>query len=641
MVLRTRAEVEFDVVSEIDGRHFGMPRSIIVPFAIYPTMRLSIATRSSCFLLTILLWLGRAFPKAHAIWGFSRATQRPVVRTTTQATATTTTPRTTTTTCSTSTRSALSSDNDGESSSSSLEAEPLRPMILQAETNDDNESGVEGDSRRRRRRPILIVMDAFCSYHGVYLMRYAAEEAGAIVVPVLGEYLRKFLVATEPDQEQQWQAMRIPTTQQEAREWMSHLPLQEGDDEEEKNENKDDKMRRIAAVYCESDSGLEDAEYLRKLLNVTCQDDPTILPARRNKFLMNQRVHSFGLATARQKLCSSLAEARDFAQTLLAQRQELDDDDNDDGTLIPPRVIVKPIRSVASESVFLCSTLGEVQDAWHVISNSTVFGSPTGAHHETVLVQEYLQGTEYALDVVSRHGEHKIAAVWKYDKRPANGAPFCYFQTKLVDADLEPSEVPLVQAYVRQVLNALGIQYGLTHTEVIVTSNQGPVLVEVNCRQHNMDFAPLAMACIGYNALDMTVAALLEEETKPSDDNDVDEDSRLVPWDLYPIEPVLRMNGCMVHLVNYCQGVLRQVHYMDEMSQLPSFFQGHLYETFQPPGEDARSFDFEEREQQEIQPTLDIRSDAGWIQLLNEDHEELERDYQQIVNWMPFMFEVE
>ena len=42
-----------------------------------------------------------------------------------------------------------------------------------------------------------------------------------------------------------------------------------------------------------------------------------------------------------------------------------------------------------------------------------------------------------------------------------------------------------------QVLITLGIQYGLTHTEVIVTSNQGPVLVKVNCRQHNMDLHPL------------------------------------------------------------------------------------------------------------------------------------------------------
>ena len=94
------------------------------------------------------------------------------------------------------------------------------------------------------------------------------------------------------------------------------------------------------------------------------------------------------------------------------------------------------------------------------------------------------------------------------------------------------------------------------------------------------------MACIRYNVLNMTVAALLEEETKPNDDNNVNKDSCLVPWDLYPIELVLRMNGSMVHLINYCQGVLWQVHYMDDMSQLPSFLQGHLYETFQPPSED-------------------------------------------------------
>ncbi|KAL7570473.1 hypothetical protein ACA910_004257 [Epithemia clementina (nom. ined.)] len=210
---------------------------------------------------------------------------------------------------------------------------------------------------------------------------------------------------------------------------------------------------------------------------------------------------------------------------------------------------------------------------------------------------------------------------------------------------MEPDHVPLIQDHVRQVLDALGIQYGLTHTEVIFTRDdgRGPVLVEVNCRQHNMDFLPIVMACIGYNALDMTLAALLEEENDGDNNgsgNDNDEES---VWDLYPENPSLRRFGCMVHLVNFAQGILRRVRYMPEMSELPSFYQGQLYESFQPPedDDDDDSNDRAEDQDKMIQPTVDIRSDAGWVQLINDDYEQLQRDYHHIVDWMPSMFDVE
>lgn len=170
-----------------------------------------------------------------------------------------------------------------------------------------------------------------------------------------------------------------------------------------------------------------------------------------------------------------------------------------------------------------------------------------------------------------------------------------------------------VCAYATRTLDALGVRYGFSHNEIIVTSDRGPMLVEVNCRQHNMDFAPLTVACIGYNALYMTMVALL------GDDDD---------WNSFPDSPVLRGHGCMVHLVNYAQGRLQDVHFLDEMSSLGSFLDGEVYEHFLIPG-------------QEIKPTVDIRSDAGWVQLINEDEDELCKDYQQIVDWMPTMFQVE
>ena len=46
--------------------------------------------------------------------------------------------------------------------------------------------------------------------------------------------------------------------------------------------------------------------------------------------------------------------------------------------------------------------------------------------------QEYLRGDEYVVDTVSRDGEHKVVALWRYDKRAANGAPVVYFGMELI-----------------------------------------------------------------------------------------------------------------------------------------------------------------------------------------------------------------
>ena len=44
-------------------------------------------------------------------------------------------------------------------------------------------------------------------------------------------------------------------------------------------------------------------------------------------------------------------------------------------------------------------------------------GSPS------VLLQEELRGREWVVDSVSRDGEHKVVALWRYSKASLNGAP--------------------------------------------------------------------------------------------------------------------------------------------------------------------------------------------------------------------------
>jgi len=326
---------------------------------------------------------------------------------------------------------------------------------------------------------------------------------------------------------------------------------------------------------------------------------------------------------------------------------------------------VKPIRGCASDDVFLCESLESVHSAYETIKGSTVLGSPT-KKHESVLVQEYAVGQEYAVDTVSKDGKLKIAAVWKYDKRPQpatieqgmvtddeptineennqnNGGSDqmdgryrqVYYATKLYDDgdDAVKNEendplLPGIYQYLDDCFNALDIQWGITHSELIITSD-GPRLVEVNCRQHNMDFVPLTDNAIGYNLYDMLLAAYFGDDDDQDIEPDVNKDAR-VKWDLLPDYPSTRMNAAMVHLVNDKKGILKGLNKnaLYEIQAMDSVLDLEVFPEFLEPGISM------------IEPTVDIKSDAGWIQLLHPDREIFQRDFERIMELMPTLFEI-
>ena len=466
----------------------------------------------------------------------------------------------------------------------------------------------------------LILMDVFCPYFGLYMANNAREAYGVCTISVLSNYMKHYFAKEQPQDWKFWLPSAMPV---DINTWKARLPCDE-----------------IVAVHCESDSGLADSEYLAVAANALQRNDPN--EARRDKFLMNQVVGGAGFPVVRQKLCHSLNETLEFASELLQEAEASGSDVSgsyyDAGVLgqgtnaattaatkKKAYCIVKPTRGVASENVHLCHDEDSIAAAYYDITSSTVFGDAS-QKHQSVLVQEFAAGTEYAVDIVSKNGEHKVAALWRYDKRPCNGAPFCYFATELIDAT--QSEIGAsVCRYAQSCLEVLGHRWGLSHTEVIVTS-KGPRLVEVNCRQHNMDFAPITMACIGYNAFDMLLAAYLGDEpvhTFPPDTENIRLD-----WDSLPDLPALRLCGAMVHLVSFASGQLKEVQFpkLGEIHNMESCMEMEVYPEFLQVGEMLRK-------------TTDIRSDAGWVQIVNDDKDNLKRDYDRIVELMPQLFTTE
>lgn len=73
-----------------------------------------------------------------------------------------------------------------------------------------------------------------------------------------------------------------------------------------------------------------------------------------------------------------------------------------------------------------------------------------------MVLQEFLCGKEYVVDCVSKDGEHKVVAIWEYDKRQANGSRFTYFGVNLFES-LDGRREQVMAEYIFGVLGEGGL----------------------------------------------------------------------------------------------------------------------------------------------------------------------------------------
>lgn len=206
----------------------------------------------------------------------------------------------------------------------------------------------------------------------------------------------------------------------------------------------------------------------------------------------------------KQARCTNIEEMTSFLETLRRP-----------GTGADLKCVVKPVQSAGTDDVFLCQSMDEA-----IIAFEKIYGTVNGIglHNDCVLVQEFLVGKEYVVDKVSRDGVHKLVAIWEYDKRKVNGANFVYFGMRLKNPNTEMARV--MSAYADQVLDAVGIQHGPSHMEVMLntyTDDNGkvvydPCLVEVGarCQGGEGTWLPVSVECVGYNQVTITVDTYLD-----------------------------------------------------------------------------------------------------------------------------------
>lgn len=308
-------------------------------------------------------------------------------------------------------------------------------------------------------------------------------------------------------------------------------------------------------------------------------NNPLFSEARRSKYVQQEVIRSKGVRAAKQLLATNLDELENFLR---------------DWNPNPYKVIVKPNESAGSDDVFLCKSHEEVIAAYNCINGAI---NLCGEINKGVLVMEYLEGTEYVVDSVSRNGVNKVVSIWKYDKREANGQFNVYFGMELCPVKSD-HEMELIE-YANAVLEALQIANGPSHMEIIVTKN-GPRLVEVGARCHggHGTWSAISGPAYGYDQLGATIACY------------DDKDSSI--FDALPAYPKLpKIYGKEVFLVSYREGTIRDMPGLEKVKQLKSF----------------SKIDLGVKVGSKLHKTIDLFTMPGRVQLLHKDELQVERDF--------------
>lgn len=172
--------------------------------------------------------------------------------------------------------------------------------------------------------------------------------------------------------------------------------------------------------------------------------------------------------------------------------------------------VVKPADDSGSNDVRLCHSEEEaVIQANRILSRRTnIRGQKTAG---MALVEEYIRGPEYSVEMLSWRGQHFSIGI---TEKRVTGSPYFVEYGHLFPAPLEEEQAKQMEATVREALNAIGIRFGATHTEVKWTS-KGCAIVEVNARLAGGMIPELIRLTMGVDLLEQQIRCAVEKPVIP------------------------------------------------------------------------------------------------------------------------------
>lgn len=164
--------------------------------------------------------------------------------------------------------------------------------------------------------------------------------------------------------------------------------------------------------------------------------------------------------------------------------------------------VVKPLNSAGTEGVRFCQgragARGALEDAaWGAVND-------LGEINQGFVVQPFVQGREYVVDMVAHADGYAVASLCLYDKLRCNGSNFVYAGLDVLDP-CDPQYAALI-SYAIEAARALKIVIGPIHMELL-WNDQGPVMIEAGARLHGGIAPALFNDCYQPSLLELAVDA--------------------------------------------------------------------------------------------------------------------------------------
>jgi biotin carboxylase len=330
------------------------------------------------------------------------------------------------------------------------------------------------------------------------------------------------------------------------------------------------------AVLAGAESGVVCADALGAALAPWYANDPTRASARRHKGDMVKALEAHGV----DAITTTCVTRPEDAVAWVARAQ-----------LGGRDLVVKPAKSALTDGVRLVPGGDGVAAAVSSLLGTT---NAFGQTNREIVVQERITGTEYVVDTFSFDGRMSVTNVCRYAKTAVAAAFAVYESIEFLPLD-EP-EIAGLADYVKQALDALGVRFGLAHTEVMITS-AGPRLIETGSRPPGAGLPALAEVATGDSGIRRLVRYLAGDRAIPLDYR--------LDWHVTGVYFIARQPGTAVNTAAY-----------EKIRDLPS----------------CRHLQVNVRDGDQVAATTDLLSTLalGWAVLAHRDPQAVRRDHQAI-----------
>lgn len=291
------------------------------------------------------------------------------------------------------------------------------------------------------------------------------------------------------------------------------------------------------AIIPGSEEGIVLAERLTHILLPHLSNDPNKSRHRSHKSLMQQALRECGIPVLKTFHTNSEAEAQEWINTIGLKDRPL---------------IIKPPSSSGSEMVFHVPAKGDWKKAFHNIL--TVPSALFRKTSESVVIQEMAVGTEFAVGTMSVNGKHYLTHLMKYNKTSSGDRQTVYDHVEFVPLDHELREL---FEYTKQALDALGVRFGATHTEIMLTKD-GPRLIESSARMIGGPVVGFARAATGSSQADKLVEIYVDGDVLEKD-------------------YVLKKTVVPVFLKAVNKGKVLNIEVFDDVTHLPTLLHKYLW----------------------------------------------------------------